>query len=96
MLKLRAVGTVLAQDAGPTGTFYAFKTLPMKVLKVLKPAHTKIFCDSEELDFSACARLAQTEKFRISVSVRTMVVLRMDTGCFGKLGSPQRSQLVFF
>ena len=38
MLKLRSVGTVLAEDAGATGTFYAFKTLPMKVLKVLKPA----------------------------------------------------------
>ena len=38
MLKLRSVGTVLAEDAGPIGTFYAFKTLPMKVLKVLKPA----------------------------------------------------------
>ena len=43
MLKLRAVGTVLAQDAGPTGTFYAFKTLPMKVLKVLKPATPRFF-----------------------------------------------------
>ena len=38
MLKLRSVGTILAEDAGPIGTFYAFKTLPMKVLKVLKPA----------------------------------------------------------
>ena len=36
MLNLRSGGTVLAEDAGPTGTFYAFKTLPMKVLKVLK------------------------------------------------------------
>ena len=43
MLKLRSVGTILAEDAGPIGTFYAFKTLPMKVLKVLKPATPRFF-----------------------------------------------------
>ena len=93
MLKLRSVGTILAEDAGPIGTFYAFKTLPMKVLKVLKPA-TPRFLAILRSWISAPAQDWRKPKNRISVSVRTMVVLRMDTGCFGKLGSPPRGQLV--
>ena len=42
MLRLRSVGTVLAQDAGPSGTFYAFKTLPMnRVSSILRKIGSK-------------------------------------------------------
>ena len=75
MLKLRSVGTILAEDAGPIGTFYAFKTLPMKVLKVLKPA-TGRFLAILRSWISAPAQDSRKAKIFGNFS------FRMDIGCF--------------